>query len=278
LAIDPKNPTTIYAGTRAGNVFRDGAVRGAADGVFKSIDGGLTWFASNRGLVRPFIHALAVDPVNPSIVYAGTDLDGVFKSNDGAQTWTAINNGLFSPFTRVLTIDPANPLNVFVGTWGSGVFKTTNGGQNWINAGLQLEWIYSNSIAVDPANPATVYAGTAENGVFKSIDAGLSWPNTGLPILSIASPLVVKANSTTYCVGARWVVWVKNARADSSVQLLGTSNAQAWMVPNWRQTDPNGEFTEEGMFPLGSEGAHALQVNIAGILSRTVSFPVSNCY
>jgi len=72
LAIDPQTPTTIYAGT-GGHVH---TMTGA--GVFESLDGGETWNAINTGLSDLRINTLAVDPVAPSTVYAGTVGGGVF--------------------------------------------------------------------------------------------------------------------------------------------------------------------------------------------------------
>src|SRR3989442_497617 len=74
LAIDPKTPTTVYAGT-------------SDRGVFKSIDGGANWSAT--GLANIYVSALAIDSQAPSVVYAGTDGGaGVFKRPDGGGTWT----------------------------------------------------------------------------------------------------------------------------------------------------------------------------------------------
>jgi hypothetical protein len=64
LAIDPRTPTTLYAGTAGG-------------GVFKSTDGGFTWSALNTGLTNLNVNALAINPIEPRRVYAGTD-GGVF--------------------------------------------------------------------------------------------------------------------------------------------------------------------------------------------------------
>ena len=40
------------------------------------------------------IHALAIDPVTPTTLYAGTDGGGVFKSTNGGGNWSAVNTGL----------------------------------------------------------------------------------------------------------------------------------------------------------------------------------------
>ena len=68
LAIDPKTPATLYAGT-------DG-------GVFKSTDGGMNWSAVNTGLTATGVHALAIDPQTPTTLYAGT-YGGVFFIQQG---------------------------------------------------------------------------------------------------------------------------------------------------------------------------------------------------
>jgi len=58
LAIDPTAPSTIYAGTYGG-------------GVFRSTDGGDTWTPVNKGLVNPYISDLALDPRGAGTLYAG---------------------------------------------------------------------------------------------------------------------------------------------------------------------------------------------------------------
>jgi len=53
LAANPANPQVIYAGTQG-------------NGVFRSYDGGKTWYAA--GLTGQIIKALAVSPVSPGTV------------------------------------------------------------------------------------------------------------------------------------------------------------------------------------------------------------------
>jgi hypothetical protein len=83
LVIDRSNPSTIYAATGGGYFDHNG-------GVFKSIDGGVTWVAANNGLPPKAGGALAIDPSNPSIVYVGTSGYGLFKSIDGGASWQAL--------------------------------------------------------------------------------------------------------------------------------------------------------------------------------------------
>jgi photosystem II stability/assembly factor-like uncharacterized protein len=81
MAIDPKTPTTLYAGTPDG-------------GLFKSTDGGAQWTAKGEGLTNAYISeiasintiaTIAIDPLTPTTLCVGTDT-GVFKSADAGDT------------------------------------------------------------------------------------------------------------------------------------------------------------------------------------------------
>ena len=72
LAIDPKTPTTMYAGSDF-------------SGVFKSTDGGSNW--SFAGPADLKVQALAIDPRTTTTLYAATWGKGVYKSTDGGGSW-----------------------------------------------------------------------------------------------------------------------------------------------------------------------------------------------
>jgi len=150
LAIDPTTPSTPYAGTYGG-------------GMFKSTNGGATWSAVNTGLSNKEVWALAIDPINTNTIYVGT-YGGVFKSANGGATWSAVNNGLTNTAVFALAIDPTNSNTLYAGTYfGGGVFKSTNGGTNWsaVNTGLTNLDVYA--LAIDST---MLYAGTRYGGAF----------------------------------------------------------------------------------------------------------------
>jgi photosystem II stability/assembly factor-like uncharacterized protein len=163
VALDPRNSHTIYIG--------------ADRGLFKSIDGGETWqplpaVRLDRGIAG-FV-SVAVDPLRPDTLYAGTLYDfGIRKSTDGGSTWARVNNGLswswqgnsYLPEVRFLAINPENPDIVYAGTH-QGVFKSVNGGNRWepITSGMPARYV--TSLTIDPANPNHVYAGTL-GGLFE---------------------------------------------------------------------------------------------------------------
>ena len=232
LAIDPTNPSTLYAGTDGG-VFTSsdmganwvalnnglttlGVLALAIDpsdpstlyagtaggGVFKSTDMGADWVAINSGLTNTFLHVLAIDPTNTSTLYSGT-AGGVFRSTDMGANWTGVNNGLIDETgVRALVLDPANPSTLYAGTLGSGVFRSTDMGANWvaINSGLNSTLVIS--LAVDPVDTSTLYAGTA-GGVFKSTDMGANWQsiNNGLANLNTFALAIDPTDPSTLYAG-----------------------------------------------------------------------------
>jgi photosystem II stability/assembly factor-like uncharacterized protein len=113
LAIDSQNPSTIYAI----------AVYGVTGVLFKTTTGGASWAAVNSGLPNN-VTALAIDPQNSGMVYAGTG-SGVFRSTDGGANWVAVNSGLTTLSVTTLATDPQSPGTVYAGTSDGSVFAMT---------------------------------------------------------------------------------------------------------------------------------------------------------
>ena len=81
-----------------------------------------TWAPTN-GPFGGDIRALAIDPVTPATLYAGTYSGGVFKSTNGGGSWSAVNAGLGNSNVQALAIDPVTPATLYAGTRGNSVFK-----------------------------------------------------------------------------------------------------------------------------------------------------------
>jgi hypothetical protein len=145
---------------------------------------------------------LAIDPLNPATLYAGTDR-GVFKSTDSGGTWVAANVGLTALYITSLAVDPVTPSTLYAGTLGDVVFKSTNSGGTWFAANEGLAGLTVRCLAVNPASPSTLYAGTNGSGVFKSTDSGGTWvaANQGLTALYIMSLAVNPASPSTLYAG-----------------------------------------------------------------------------
>jgi photosystem II stability/assembly factor-like uncharacterized protein len=110
LAIDPNNPDILYAGT-------------AGAGIFKSVNGGISWQASGIGMdPNEPIGTVVVAPTASNILYAGSWVSGIFISENAGQTWQLLNDGLSNKSIRTLSIATDGEL-LYAGTRGEGVFR-----------------------------------------------------------------------------------------------------------------------------------------------------------
>lgn len=170
IAIAPSDHSIIYANLKN-------------RGLLKSTDEGKTWKEISVGVDDFDIETLAVDPQNPSLVYAGDfwNEKGVYRSSDGGNHWTPINNGLQDKWgrtasVRALLIDPQDPLTIYAG--GNSVYKSTDGGDSWGETDMRTGGCIQ-ALALDTKNPQVIYAGTCSHiyypGVYKSINGGGTW-------------------------------------------------------------------------------------------------------
>lgn len=181
MALDPQHSGTVLAGSVYG-------------GVQKSTDAGMSWLAGGAGLDAGGAPvALAIDPQNSSIVYAGT-LEwylecgfgtniGIFQSVDGGMSWTDSQSGIGC--VSAMEIDPRTTGTVYAGSWYSGgVYKSTDGGRSWnaASSGLTSSSDFGPSVTALTIDhqTGTLFAGA--NGTFKSTD-GAHWvvSNSGIP-------------------------------------------------------------------------------------------------
>ena len=69
-------------------------------GVYKSTDGGVTWTNTTASFFTGWASDVAIDPANPSILYAGltqdtvnTAVNGMYESTNGGTSWTQLTAG-----------------------------------------------------------------------------------------------------------------------------------------------------------------------------------------
>ena len=103
VAIDPKNSAVIYAATAREPGF--------AGGVLKSTDEGKTWLSTTPGfnISEAMVQDLAIDPNNPSTVYAAT-IGGAFQDRRRRRE---LDGGLAAkadPHRRARPVEPINNL------------------------------------------------------------------------------------------------------------------------------------------------------------------------
>jgi photosystem II stability/assembly factor-like uncharacterized protein len=129
------------------------------------------------------VNELAVDPLNPNTVYAGTDGSGVFRSDNGGATWLLGDRmlsgdvGLTDLHITGMQVDPRQSGIVYVST-DKGVYKTTNKGVSWASEGPPTS-SGSLSLAMSPIASSTIYAGTDGDGIYRSTNGGGTWSAIG---------------------------------------------------------------------------------------------------
>jgi len=168
---NPINRDTLYIGVIP---MGTGGV-----GVYRSANRGNTWTQvySDRSVT-----ALALNPLSPHIIYAGTGYDsfygdevGILKSTTAGESWIPINTGLGSLEIYHLTINPLDTNILFAAT-EDGLYKTTDAGQNWQSSGSGLPGgAVINHITIDATDSNIVFAGTQGDGLYKSTDGGNNW-------------------------------------------------------------------------------------------------------
>ncbi|EST36703.1 hypothetical protein [Streptomyces roseochromogenus] len=171
-------------------------------GVWKSTDGGLTWKPKTDLMPSLSMGAVALDPGNPSTVYAGTGNPfdgggqftkgvGIYKSIDGGETWSVEGAAVFTHHSINRMVLPVSGV-LLVGAL-NGVYRSVDGGLNFganapaFNDGRPVIQGYVTDLKLDTRSPTTtVYASISGQGVFVSTDAGATFPtnlfaNPGAP-------------------------------------------------------------------------------------------------
>ncbi|PKP52409.1 MAG: glycosyl hydrolase [Bacteroidetes bacterium HGW-Bacteroidetes-1] len=201
IAVNPENSSEYYVGAASGHIW-------------KTVNNGTTFTPIFDNYGSYSIGALAIDPGNNNVVWAGTGENthqralgygnGVFKSEDGGKSWKNMGLKESRQIGKIL-IDPRNADVVYVAAEGSvwgpggerGLYKTNDGGKTW-NKVLEIsENTGVNHMTMDPRNPDVIYAtseqrrrhfftkigGGPESAVYKTTDAGKNWQKltSGLP-------------------------------------------------------------------------------------------------
>jgi photosystem II stability/assembly factor-like uncharacterized protein len=199
IALDPRNPLTVWVGTGENNSQRSVSY---GNGLYRSDDGGKSW--KNVGLkTSEHIGRIAIDPRDSNTVYVaaqgplwgpGGDR-GLYKTTDNGNTWKKVLSISDNTGVTDVVIDPQNPETLYAASYQrrrhmwtligggpeSAIYKSTDAGATWnkLKAGLPTTELGRVGLAISPVDSnviyATVEAADKKGGIFRSSDRGGSW-------------------------------------------------------------------------------------------------------
>ena len=193
VAAVPGEPNTIYVGAASG-------------GVWKSVDGGLSFKPVFDDQPVHAIGAIAIAPTNPQTVWVGSGEgntrnsvsigNGIYRSLDGGRTWQHMGLAATERIHRII-VHPQNADIVYVTAlgqlWGEnperGVYRTRDGGATWEKILYVDERTGASALTMDPLNPNKLFASTWEyrrwpysfksggpgSGLWRTVDGGDTW-------------------------------------------------------------------------------------------------------
>jgi photosystem II stability/assembly factor-like uncharacterized protein len=202
--IDPKGNDILYAGTGEGNLlFSDPDILQQSYygcGILKTTNGGKDWKNyggdENTGpLSGARFFRLAINPVDPSIIFAATSY-GLYRSIDNGEGWNEIAIDLLSGISNKLpatdvVINPSNPDIVYAAFLRHGIFKTANANAQvpkWerLSNKFPSSGLLRIALGISPSSPDNLYALISNEGAvidkfLWTSDAGVSWAPIPLP-------------------------------------------------------------------------------------------------
>lgn len=176
IAINPKNPKTLYVG-------------GEGRLLYRSFDGGITWdtlVVEFRSATTEFTNVL-VHPIDTNVVFLGGIRFGTLRrSTNNGQTWETVlagtQNYVFSG--EAITVDPNAPQIMYAAEFlTSTVFRSTDRGRSWRAMGqIPPDSFLATPvvprlccIALRPDSTGILYAGCQGSAIYRSDDSGRTW-------------------------------------------------------------------------------------------------------
>jgi photosystem II stability/assembly factor-like uncharacterized protein len=198
ILVDPNNTNHVIVGA-FGDPFKDSTARG----VYVTDDGGKTWSKTLYVGAQTGAAELAMDPNNPSIIYAsmwqfrrmpwtfhsGGPDDGIWRSEDGGKTWTRLSGhglptGIMGRSAVAIAPSDSKRIYALIEAKGGIVWRSDDGGNNWKVVSddtiADQRPFYFTHINVDPKDENKVYG--VSNDLAMSTDGGYKWKAIAQPV------------------------------------------------------------------------------------------------
>ena len=177
--------TYVYVGVSA----RTG---GTISGMFRRAVGADNW--ERGGLPDDtHVHAIAVHPDDPAVIYAATSA-GLFCSRDQGLAWMRLVEPAPGEQMWSVLIHPGNHRTILTGTAPLGLYRSDDNGETWRRmprpaiaermVGAFPARVMRMSIA--PSKPDAIWAGMEVNGAMFSPDGGESWRDCGDALVTLS--------------------------------------------------------------------------------------------
>jgi len=194
LAVNPQNPNVMYTSF----FVRDNTPSIFAAGVFKSVDGGESWFEARAGLgaagcyglectTGPSVNRLYMDPDDPNVLFAGTTERGLYRTRDGGRYWEFVDLPYECAFPEPVG---KSPTGIYYLGCRDKLYRSIDGGETFekfATLGSMGRGIIT--IAFDERLPDRIWAGMCEGCeeyprdgegfLFLSDDGGQTWQELG---------------------------------------------------------------------------------------------------
>lgn len=187
------NERTKYIFAGGDDLSPSGKERGQG-GLFRRTPQDGEWEPLTRGL-PPNVEAraLAIDPNNPQVIYAGTQ-DGPYRTTDAGERWECVGFPDRNAAIWAITYHPTRPKVMYAGTEPAALYRSEDGGDTWrrlpnakspghCEMGFPVRVI---RIAVDPSRPDDVYVALEVSGVIRSSDGGETFTDVSAPLIELA--------------------------------------------------------------------------------------------
>ncbi len=141
---------------------------------YRTRDGGRSW--SDFRVPGQDAYAMAVDPADARIVYAGGQGDAQFlsRSDDGGTSWKVVGRGLEGS-VKILLVDPQRSGTLYATSAFNRLFKSIDLGESFVELPSPAEGTQDlDRLHVDPSDSNALWAAT-EAGLYRSRDGGQTW-------------------------------------------------------------------------------------------------------
>jgi hypothetical protein len=247
MAINPVNTDVMYLGTGDANYGYRGGL-----GIWKTTDGGDTWFQSTSGIGNKLVSYVRMTPGDTTTLVAACS-DGIYKTTNAGTTWTKKTTVNVS--YRDLHYQPGDS-NILYAASNTTFYRSHNNGDSWIasdvNSNITCAGI---KIATCPKDTSKLFCvvwkggSSPFGGVYKSTNNGASFT------LMVDTPNILgyASDGSTMDGQGAYNLAIKSDPNDADVLYVGA-------ITLWKST--NGGAT----FNLNSPWAYGVHADKHGFL------------